>query len=317
MNLKKIFITAGDPRGIGSEIISKSLNRLSKYNKINYKIVIGGSRDNFKYYSEKFNLKFRFNLNTDRPGIYFYDIPPSGEPGRDCLNYLNKGIEYCRNNSACALVTAPVRKDEVAGILPGFTGHTEYLARKFNVEEVAMSFITRRLKMSIVTTHIPLNEVPRKVTANKIFTHIKIIEKTLRENFRSKSREIVLTSLNPHGGESGLIGTEERTIFKTAVRRLKDDGIDIAGPFSVEKVLKESLNGKYDFIVSLYHDQILPGVKCMLGPTVNYTMGLPVPRTSPDHGPALDIAGKNKACPESMFKALNLAVILAGGSTNG
>ncbi|MGM0440965.1 MAG: PdxA family dehydrogenase [Elusimicrobiota bacterium] len=312
--MKEIFITAGDPRGIGPEIICKSLDRLAKEDKIKNKIVIGGSRDDFEKYAGEFNLEFDFDTDKNNPGFYLFHIPRSGDPATDCLNYLEKGIEYCKQNPRSALVTAPVRKDEVARIQPGFTGHTGYLAQKFNQKDVVMSFVTDRIKMSLLTTHISLKEVSSAITVGKILTHVRIVDRSLRENFGIEGGRLVLASLNPHGGESGLLGTEEETVFKRARDRLEEEKINISGPYSPEKVLKEFLEGKYDFIVSPYHDQFLPAVKYLLGPSVNYTMGLPVIRTSPDHGPALDIAGKDKARPDSFLKAIELAFKLAEGN---
>ena len=303
--MKKIYITMGDPRGISPEIILKSLKEILNSDLNNKFIpVIIGDEKILKTYADKYNADV-FNIN------YLY-IKSSGSPGSDSLNYINKGVELCMENPESALVTGPVTKKSISMVRKDFRGHTEYIAELAGAGSVAMTFIAPLIKMSLLTTHFPLKKVPSEISITNITGHVEIIQSGLNRWFKMDSPRFVLCSLNPHAGENGLLGNEEKDILMPAVGELSKKGINITGPLSPHEALKKTMEGKFDFIVSLYHDQILTALKIFLGPAVNFTMGLPFVRTSPDHGPGIDITGKDIADPGSMKAAIKLAINLYG-----
>ncbi len=294
---KKIFITAGDPRGIGLEIIFKALNRLQILDGI--EINIAGSYSEIKRGAERFACGRNFRI---------LDAGDLSDPGRDVLKAIDSAVEEVRKNSRdSALVTAPVSKKAVWRTDKRFVGHTEYLARISSARQVAMSFISSRVKLSLLTTHLPLKEVPGSLSIKSVISHLLTVEKDLKFRFKINSPRIMLCSLNPHSGEGGLSGSEERDILIPAVNELSGAGLDITGPESPAHALRMALKGEADFLVSPYHDQLLPAVKNFLAPSVNMTMGLGFIRTSPDHGPAFDMKGKNSADYSAMEAAIRLA----------
>ncbi|MFC2062138.1 PdxA family protein [Elusimicrobiota bacterium] len=300
--MKKIYITMGDPRGIGPEIIYKSIKDIfSGSEKKEFTPVIIGDEEILKASSGKYGIKDK---------ISYHPVESSAHPGKDALNYIDKGVDLCKNDPDSALVTAPVEKNIIAQVEKGFAGHTEYIAGLLGVNKAVMAFIGQGIRMSLLTTHIPLKAVAENISGDHIIEHVKIADNALKKWFKIDHPRIVLCGLNPHAGEEGLLGYEEKDCFVPAIKKLREGGININGPLSAEAGLKSILNGEYDLIVSSYHDQLLPGVKALLGPTVNLTAGLPIVRTSPDHGPAIDIAGKKPADFKSMRSAILLAARL-------
>jgi 4-hydroxythreonine-4-phosphate dehydrogenase len=293
--MKKIFITGGDPRGIGSEIILKSLGEILESERIVsfIPIIIGDEniieREADKY--EQLNIVYGDSEEYAPGNIYCRHVKSSKDPGIDSLSYIDKAVELCRSSEDSALVTAPVIKDAIAKIKKGFIGHTEYLAQISGKEDVVMSFISKQVRMSLLTTHVPLKSEMKKW-------------------FGIKSPRSVICWVKPHAGEAGFLGREEKKVFIPAVEKLKSEGISISGPVAPNEALKITMECESDFLVSPYHDQLLTALKMFLGPTVNFTMGLDFIRTSPDHGPAIDIAGKKPADHRSMKAAIGLAVNL-------
>ncbi len=305
---KKIFITIGDPRGIGPEIICKSIRDIMCSDlKHKFVPVVIGEKG---ILNEWFGNEIEYT-KLSKPGmISGYGMDTSGHPGRDSLENIKKAIDFCVNDESSAMVTGPVEKEIISKVKKDFIGHTEYLAEMTGISAVVMSFISEKIKMSLLTTHLSLNEVSSKIYIDSIREHVNIVRRELIRRFEIKVPRIVLCSLNPHGGENGLFGMEEVDIMLPAAEQLRREGTDIAGPLGACEALRGCIDGLYDFIVSPYHDQILTAVKLFLGPTVNLTMGLPFVRTSPDHGPAIDIAGKDKADYSSMKAAIELAVTI-------
>jgi 4-hydroxythreonine-4-phosphate dehydrogenase len=309
--MNKIYITMGDPRGIGPEIITKSLQEIISKNDDFIPVLIG-DRSLFEKAAQELSFEI-YGLENDifeTGKIYCIDLGITGHPGVDSLSYINKAIELCLVDSSGAMVTSPVIKEAIAQAMPGFIGHTEYLAKRAGVEKVVMSFISDEIKLSLMTTHLPLNKVSSSIDKGSIIRHIGIIDENLKKWFKIENPKFVMCSLNPHGGEEGLLGDEENDVFIPALEDLRKKGIKIEGPYGAPHAIKLVLNGEYDFIISPYHDQVLTAVKAFLKPTVNLTMGLPFIRTSPDHGPAIDIVGKEPADHRSMKSAIELAIKL-------
>jgi len=291
----------GDPRGIGPEIIFRSLSESALEN---FEVIIAGDKELL------IREASRQGFDADR--VEIYDPGRGASPGDSSIRYLDEALRFIKKYPGAALLTAPVEKRAVAEDIPDFSGHTGYLAEKAGNAFTVMSFITTKMKMSLLTEHIPLKEVPVSIDKDMIVKHIDVVRFGLKKYFNISSPRFVIASLNPHFGEAGLLGDEETDIFIPAVREMRRTGVSVEGPFSADHSLRAALSGRYDFIVSPYHDQLLPAFKVLLGPSVNMTLGLGYPRVSPDHGPALDLKG-SPADYSSMKAALKLAVSLSDG----
>ena len=218
-----------------------------------------------------------------------------------------------------AIVTAPISKTSwaMAKYLK-FPGHTELLAYKCKLRmgQVAMMFVAPQLKVVLATTHEALFELRHSFTIGCVFNPIDLADSALRQWFGVDSPRIAVAGVNPHAGEEGRFGDEERRVISPAVTMAKEAGIDVEGPFPADTVFLKALDGKYDCVVAMYHDQGLIPIKLLAWKdAVNVTLGLPIIRTSPDHGTAFDIAGKNRADASSMKAAINLAIDLVGKRT--
>ena len=210
-----------------------------------------------------------------------------------------------------AIVTAPICKEswKLAGCR--FPGHTELLAHRTKVRHVAMMFVAPQLRVVLATIHLPLMDVRNIFTIGCVFTPIDLGHQACRQLGIARPR-IVVCGLNPHASENGQFGDEERRIISPAIDMARNHGIDVHGPFPADTIFNDAVRGKYDLVVAMYHDQGLIPVKLLaFDEAVNMTLGLPVIRTSVDHGTAVDIVGKNKANPSSMKAAIRLAVQLA------
>lgn len=286
---KTIGITLGDPCGIGPEVTAKALKMLPR---LRADIVIIGDQKGF--------LK------------YFTPGKPNAISARASLDYLNKAVELLKEKKIRALVTAPVSKESINALGVPFEGHTEFLARAFRRKNFGMMFVTDTLKTILVTRHIPLNQVSEAINPRNIFETIQLISFSLHNQFQIKKPRIAVCGLNPHAGEGGTIGQEEKTKIIPAIKRARDAGIDVFGPLSADTLFCGPVIRGYDAAVAMYHDQGLIAIKSLyFSKVVNLTVGLPFVRTSAAHGTAFDIAGKNKADPSSMLEAIKLAVRLS------
>lgn len=282
---KTIGITLGDPCGIGPQVTAKALKMLPR-------------------------LRANIVMIGDQKG--FIPGKPNPASARASLDYLNRAVELLKGNKISALVTAPVSKESISALGVSFEGHTEFLARAFKVKNFGMMFVTRPLKTILVTRHIPLNQVSEAINPRNIFETIQLISLSLRNQFRIKNPRIAVCGLNPHAGEGGMIGEEERTKIVPAIKRARKAGIDAFGPLAADTLFCGPVIRGYDAAVAMYHDQGLIAIKSLyFSKVVNLTVGLPFVRTSPAHGTAFDIAGKNKADPSSMLEAIKLAARLS------
>lgn len=286
--MKTIAITLGDPAGIGPEIVRKALK------------------------SHALVASYRYHV------LFSNQIPPcaigksSRTAARFALDSLEAGVAGCLNGDYAALVTAPVNKAALHSIGFQFPGQTEWLAHRTGARRYAMMLVGGGLRVTLVTTHVPLRKVSSLLTRKEIGEKIDLTHCALLR-FGIRRPRILVAGLNPHAGSAPEQGREEREIIVPAVRgaqkRLK--GV-VEGPFSPDHVFWLALHGKMDAVVCMYHDQGLIPLKMLaFDKGVNLTLGLPIIRTAPDHGTAYDIAGKNRACPNSMIEAINLAAKLA------
>jgi 4-hydroxythreonine-4-phosphate dehydrogenase len=308
MPLPKIAITIGDPAGIGPEVAVKAVSSRTVRN-ICEPLVIG-----YKPLLERCGLKLPSGVNLiDIP----FDIDKavtgrnSATSGRASFEFINHAVELIKDSRAAALVTAPISK--AALMLAGvpYPGHTELLAALTGAKKCAMLMTAGKVRTVMVTRHLPVSDVSKNLSIENISDTILLAAGLLEKGCKLKTPRIVVFALNPHGGESGMLGREEGAVITPAVRALKEKGLDITGPLPADSAWVKLLRGDFDLGVAMYHDQAMIGLKCFApGKVVNITAGLPFVRTSPGHGTGFDIAGKNTADPEPMIEAIKTAVEL-------
>jgi 4-hydroxythreonine-4-phosphate dehydrogenase len=227
------------------------------------------------------------------------------------LELLRRGVELCLSGAAQALVTAPVQKSVIAASGVKFSGHTEFLAELTGVAQPVMLLAGSKLRVALATTHLPLRDVAAALTPAKLEAVIRIVHADLQRRFRIERPRMLVLGLNPHAGESGTLGTEEQTIIEPVVRKLAAEGLEVTGPVSADTAFTPESLARCDVLVAMYHDQGLPALKALsFGEIVNVTLGLPMLRTSVDHGTALALAGTGRARPDSLFAAVELALAL-------
>ncbi|MCR4336498.1 MAG: 4-hydroxythreonine-4-phosphate dehydrogenase PdxA [Candidatus Omnitrophica bacterium] len=288
-----IGITLGDPAGIGPEIVAKAL-RESSLKKLADFVVIGDPLTSKRFVAGR----------------------PNRLTAAASLNYLQAAIQLLKEKKISALVTAPVCKEAISKLGVPFQGHTEFLAEAFKVKNYEMLFVGKDLRTIIVTRHIPLMKVAARLSIGKIDRTIELAHRSLRDQFRIQRPHIAVCGLNPHAGEHGLIGKEEIDIIIPAIQKARRKKICVEGPFPADTLFSPRIGKKYDVVIAMYHDQGLIPIKTMeFENLVNLTIGLPFVRTSPAHGTAFDIAGKNKANPASMIAAIRLAAKLSYASS--
>jgi 4-hydroxythreonine-4-phosphate dehydrogenase len=241
-------------------------------------------------------------------------VPGKLDPANSAyvLAVLDRALDGCLRGEYHAMVTAPVQKSVINDAGIAFTGHTEYLAERANAAHVVMMLVGGGLRVALATTHLPLAQVPGAITRDSLGHTLRVIHHDLQKRFRIARPRILVSGLNPHSGESGHLGTEDRDVIAPAIAQAKSAGIDAAGPIPADTLfVPERLKGA-DAVLAMYHDQGLPVLKyASFGRGVNVTLGLPFVRTSVDHGTALDLAGTGRADPGSLIEALKLAIELA------
>ncbi|SEL35530.1 4-hydroxythreonine-4-phosphate dehydrogenase [Roseivivax marinus] len=249
------------------------------------------------------------------PGERVPGAPQAAQAAR-VVEAIRTGAMLACDGRASALCTLPIQKKALAdGAGFAFPGHTEYLADLASVDRVVMMLASDLLRVVPATIHIPLTEVPRALTTDALDRVIRITHEGLRRFFQCPEPRIAVAGLNPHAGEGGRIGREELEILGPALARLRDDGLDVTGPHSADTMFHPAARKKYDAAICMYHDQALIPIKTLdFDRGVNVTLGLPFIRTSPDHGTALDIAGRGEANPSSTIEALKMAWRMAGGT---
>ena len=313
--MTKFFISPGDPAGIGPEV---TLKALSKNKKIQNNFILAGDKNLYQNLISQNNLDLNLiEEDSNDEGIIFKHFPLKnnvsiGNPDVGNANYiidiLSHGALGCLKNEFKGLITGPINKELINQSGFEFSGHTEFLADIANVKKVVMLLMNKKLKIALLTTHIPLSEVPSKISKKNLENTISIISDEFENTWKIKNPSICLLGLNPHAGEGGYIGHEEEEILKPFVNSSPKN---VFGPISADTAFIEENINKYDVFLAMYHDQGLPVIKSMgFGNTLNVTMGLPFIRISVDHGTAYEIAGKNKADFSSMDEALKTSFSL-------
>lgn len=236
---------------------------------------------------------------------------PDPQNARSVLDGIKRAVECCTSGTFAALVTAPLQKSTINDSGIAFSGHTEYLAALTAAETPVMLLIAADLRVALASTHMPLKDVSAYLTPGRLARVIEVLDHDLKTKFRISHPSILVCGLNPHAGEGGHLGSEEREVIAPVVRKMQARGIDVRGPVPADTAFTPAA-GKSDAVLAMYHDQGLPVLKYAgFGTAVNVTLGLPIVRTSVDHGTALDIAGTGKADPGSMFAAVELAASLS------
>lgn len=318
-----IGITHGDINGIGYEVILKSLNdsRVAEM----FVPVIYGSSKLVGYYKKALDLQsFNPNVinsaeqaNTKRINLINCvddDIKveigqSTPEAGQAALAALKRATEDLKKGTIHALVTAPINKNNIQSDTFNFPGHTEYLEEKFGEKSSSlMMLVSDEIRIAVVTGHVPINKVSERITEELVLKKLAILNESLKKDFTIIRPRIAVLGLNPHAGDGGVIGDEEHQIIEPALRKAEEMGIMCFGPYPADGFFGAGTYKKFDAVLAMYHDQGLIPFKSMSMETgVNYTAGLPVIRTSPDHGTAYDLAGQNLASEVSFQHALYLA----------
>lgn len=238
---------------------------------------------------------------------------PNPDNATVLLEGLRSAVEGCQSGIFAGMVTAPLQKSTVIEAGVRFTGHTEYLAELTQTPTPVMLLVADKLRVALASTHMPLSAVPEYITHERLIDVLQVLHKDLQSRFRIDTPEIVVCGLNPHAGEGGHLGREDDDIIAPAIRQLRNDGMNVRGPLPADTAFTPA-GGHADAVLAMYHDQGLPVLKYAgFGTAVNVTLGLPIVRTSVDHGTALDIAGTGTADLGSMLAAVELASSLASG----
>jgi 4-hydroxythreonine-4-phosphate dehydrogenase len=331
-----IGVSMGDPWGIGPEVVVKALARPEL--RAAARFVVFGMHETLAYAADRAELNpFWWRVPYEQgprvaSGVLLADFddldvptaPAERGPDAACgvasMRFVEEGVRHLRAGTIDALVTAPISKTSwrLAGYK--FAGHTELLAQRFETRRVTMMFVADELRVALASVHIPLFELRHRFTIGLVHQPIDLLAAALRDWFGVEAPHIGVLGLNPHAGEGGLLGDEEARIIEPAITMARNGGIRVSGPLPPDTAFVPEVAGRFDGLVAMYHDQGLIPIKMQaFHSAVNVTLGLPpimpqglpAVRTSPDHGTAFDIAGKNRAHPGSMIESIRLAIRMA------
>ncbi len=298
----------GDPSGIGPEIVSRALAD-RRVRRALVPLVFGDGPSLRRLGGVEVRAVTSLGAADRRPGR------PSRAGGRAQLRYVRAAVAAAQAGEVDALCTAPVSKEQITRSGERFTGHTELLAEAFG-RDVLMLMDGPRLKVALATNHVSIRELPRVLTRPRVEAALRLLDASLRP-LLGRAPKVAVCGLNPHAGDGGVLGREDQSVIAPAIQRAARRGVKCEGPFAADGLFASLLRARkprFDAVLAMFHDQGLVVVKAVdFERTVNVTLGLPLPRTSPDHGVAYDIAGKGRADPEPMISALLKAAELARG----
>jgi 4-hydroxythreonine-4-phosphate dehydrogenase len=332
MNKPAIGITLGDYNGIGPEVILKSLNHniLLKW----CTPIVYGSLKVLNFYKKQYDMRdFHFQVINDPDKARdehanvincWDDQATQVEPGKEtkeagaaafaCLERACKDLDA---GKIAALVTAPINKNNIQSEQFNFPGHTEYLTEKFEAKESLMMMVSEGFRIGLATGHVPVQEVSNHLNSTLLKSKIELFLKSLKEDFSINKPKLAVLGLNPHAGESGLLGKEEQEIIQPVIEEYRNAGHLVFGPYPADGFFGKAQFKDFDGVLGMYHDQaLIPFKYIAFDSGVNFTAGLPVIRTSPDHGTAYDIAGQNQADAGSFLQAFYLALELVKNRMN-
>ena len=319
-NLLKIGITQGDPNGIGWEVILKTIS-----NPLLTELctpILYGSEEAMNFYRKTIQeldsfevVKVKSAAEAREGKVNLVECgsmqptpgKPTTEAGAAAVEALKRATEELKSGELDAVVTAPFDKETVQSDAFRYTGHTEFFGAELEGEPM-MIMCSERLRVGLVTKHLPIAEIPRHITREKILSDLRTLKKSLKEDFGVVEPRIAVLALNPHAGDGGLLGSEEQEIIRPAINEAYEEGILAFGPFAADGLFASGSYTKYDGVLAMYHDQGLAPFKTLSPDGVNLTAGLSEVRTSPDHGTAFDIAGQDAADAQSMRNALYTAI---------
>ena len=316
----------GDPAGIGPEVLLKALQ--SPAVRALGDLIVLGDAAVLRRTAESLHLECPYPVTPIATpieelarGIAIWDfanasdVPPgeaSREGGEASLQYVNRAIDLALTGKIDAIVTGPINKQALLMSGANWPGHTELLAQRTRTKHPVMMLAGERLRVALVTTHAALKKVPALLTTDGVLATIRVTDRSLKELFGIERPRLAVCGLNPHASDGGRFGTEEAKIIEPAIRKAQAAGIEATGPHPADVIFHQAAAGRYDAVVAMYHDQGLIPLKLLhFEDAVNVTLGLPIIRTSVDHGTAYDIVGRGVASAGSMIAALRLAAQLA------
>ncbi|HLL42360.1 MAG TPA: 4-hydroxythreonine-4-phosphate dehydrogenase PdxA [Segetibacter sp.] len=313
-----IGFSCGDMNGIGPELIIKTLedNRILDF----CTPVVFQSNKSINFYRKllpEVNFPFTIIKDLARPNLKQVNVYNCWEEevaitpgqlnetgGKYAFKSLKAAVEALQNNQVQGLVTAPIHKKNIQSAEFNYSGHTPYLKAAFGADDVVMLLVASNMRVGLVTEHVPVTEIGSHITFDTILRKLQIMNNSLIKDFGIDKPKIAVLGLNPHAGDEGLIGKEEETIIKPAIKEAKNNNLLAFGPYSADAFFARAQYEQFDAVLGMYHDQgLIPFKSLAIGEGVNYTAGLPVIRTSPDHGTAFDIAGKGIADQSSFLAA--------------
>ncbi|VAW77944.1 4-hydroxythreonine-4-phosphate dehydrogenase [hydrothermal vent metagenome] len=320
--IPRIAITTGEPAGIGPELcatldatlFNAELVLIGDLKLLNARAALAGQSTDLPHFNPSTAAQagkvciLPITLDTTSQAGHL-------DPGNAAyvIQTLDTAIEGCLDKKFDAMVTAPIHKAVINDAGKPFTGHTEYLAEQCDCAQVVMMLAAPGLRVALATTHLPLSEVPSAITRASLEAVIRCLHHDLQSRFRIELPRILIAGLNPHAGEDGHLGHEDDTVIRPVVKRLVAEGLDLTGPLPADTLFTPPRLAQADAVLCMYHDQGLPVLKYMgFGRAINITLGLPIIRTSVDHGTALDIAGTGQADPGSLVAAIHCAIEMAG-----
>ncbi len=329
MPLPKIIICSGEPAGIGMDIVIKAAQQ-----GFDADLAIVGDPNLLRERAELLGMTLDINeyepTDKSNPGqsggrlgqvsVIPLDVSTSVTPGkldsknsRYVIQCIDTAVDLCLSGEFDAMVTAPVHKGIINDAGIPFLGHTEWIAKRTGADQPVMMLANGTTRVCLVTTHLPLKAVPEQITVSRIKSVLKVMASSLTHLYRIPAPRIGVCGLNPHAGEGGHLGTEEIEIIQPAILEMQQQGLNLIGPLPADTAFTQAQLNQLDGVLAMYHDQGLPVIKHSgFGEVVNVTLGLPIIRTSVDHGTALDIAGSGLATESSLVAAINLAIEFAG-----
>lgn len=319
----RVAITHGDTNGIGYEVILKAFEDPMMLDLCTP--IIYGSPKAAAYHRKAIGMEANLNiinnardahadrlnlLTTFEEEVKIEFGKPSADAGKAALTALDRAMADFGEGLYDVLVTAPINKKNIQSDTFKFCGHTEYIeAKAGNGDKPLMILMSGNLRVALATTHLAIKDIAPAITEERIVEKATILHRSLKRDFRISNPRIAVLALNPHAGDDGLLGTEEQDIIRPALSTLESNGIEAFGPYAADGFFGSGAYRKFDAVLAMYHDQGLTPFKTLAGENgVNYTAGLPIVRTSPDHGTAYDIAGKNKADCNSLRQAIYTAI---------
>jgi len=322
--IQRLVITPGEPAGIGPDICIQ----MAQQPPADTELIVIGDESLMQERAQLLGLPLYFDTCSNGAGIASTpgrlslvpvslinpcktgNLDPSNAPY--VLETLTQAVSFCLQGNAEAMVTGPVHKGVINEAGFKFSGHTEFLAELCQQELTVMMLATEGLRVALVTTHLPLNEVPEAITKDRLNQIITILDRDLRNKFGIADPEILVCGLNPHAGEGGHLGREEIEIIEPVLRAKRVEGVRLIGPLPADTLFTDKYLNSADAVLAMYHDQGLPVLKYKgFGQASNITLGLPIIRTSVDHGTALDLAGTGTADTGSLYNAIDTAKLMA------